>query len=220
MTNAANTKSHRRTARTSKGTKSLAWKVVYWGDDDDIDGAGRMYSRHTSKALAEAEICKFEEEYYCVHIEVVKCDGAHGEPVPAKAARPQKAQSAPAVEEAPAASLPAFTKRTNKNPSGTVFAAQYTIWYAKDGRFGTPYSEWKRVAPQVSASASFISHLCKNWTVEDYFAALDAGECPLEIVKRTGYLSPRIQRWLRDNGYPATPAGMAAFADATNARDA
>lgn len=106
--------------------------------------------------------------------------------------------AAPAVEEAPAATKTAFTKRTLKNESGTVFVAQRTIWYAKDGRFGTSYDDWKRVGPEVSASASFISHLCKNWTVEDYFAALNAGERPDQIVKRTGYLSPREKRALRN----------------------
>ena len=128
--------------------------------------------------------------------------------------------ASPAVDEAPAATKTAFTKRTLKNESGTVFVAQYAIWYAKDGRFGTDYDDWQRVGPEVSSSASFISHLCKNWTVEDYFSALDAGESPDQIVKRTGYLSPREKRWLRDNGYPATPAGMADFEAATNARDA
>ena len=100
-----------------------------------------------------------------------------------------------------------FTKTTLINQSG------YVMW-AKDGRHNTPYSEWQFVARFKGGRGgggvrSFMTHLCKHWTVEDYFEQRAEGVSPLPIVKRTGYLLPHIKRWLRDDGYPQTAAGYA-----------
>lgn len=54
---------------------------------------------------------------------------------------------------------------------------------------------------------TFMTHLRKKWTVEDYFAAEEAGLAPLEIVAKTGYLQPHIKKWLKAAGYPVTRAG-------------
>ena len=98
-----------------------------------------------------------------------------------------------------------FTKETLINRGG------YVMW-AKDGKWETPYADWKFVARFRGGRGgggvrSFMTHVIKNWTVEDYFAAMDAGQAPLEIVKTTGYLLPHIKRWLKDDGYPQTVAG-------------
>ena len=54
---------------------------------------------------------------------------------------------------------------------------------------------------------TFMTHLRKKWTVEDYFAKEDEGLAPLEIVKLTGYISPHIKKWLKQSGYPVTTEG-------------
>lgn len=102
-----------------------------------------------------------------------------------------------------------FTKETLINRGG------YVMW-AKDGKWETPYADWKFVARFRGGRGgggvrSFMTHVIKNWTVEDYFAAMDAGQTPLEIVKTTGYLLPHIKRWLKDDGYPQTMAGYKAW---------
>ena len=53
-----------------------------------------------------------------------------------------------------------------------------------------------------------MTHLRKNWTVEDYFAKEEEGLAPLEIVELTGYISPHIKKWLKQGGYPVTPEGQ------------
>ena len=62
---------------------------------------------------------------------------------------------------------------------------------------------------RIGSPKTFMTHLRKNWTVEDYFTALEEpGTAPLEIVKKTGYMLPHIKKWLREGGYPVTPAGF------------
>jgi hypothetical protein len=71
---------------------------------------------------------------------------------------------------------------------GRKFVARFK--YAKDG------------------VASFKAFLIKNFTVEEYFAQLDAGVAPLKIVEEKGYLLPHIKTWLKRDGYPVTKAGF------------
>jgi hypothetical protein len=59
--------------------------------------------------------------------------------------------------------------------------------------------------------ASFISFLCKNFTVEEYFAELDAGLTPLQVLQNRGYILPHIVRWLKQQNYPVTAAGYKKF---------
>lgn len=61
---------------------------------------------------------------------------------------------------------------------------------------------------QKSGKASFISCLIKNFTVEEYFSRLEAGEAPLKIAESKGYLLPHIKKHLKSVGYPSTPAGF------------
>ena len=56
-----------------------------------------------------------------------------------------------------------------------------------------------------------MTHLRKNWSVESYFAEMEAGKAPLTIVETTGYLLPHIKRWVKEAGYPVTKAGHAAW---------
>jgi hypothetical protein len=88
----------------------------------------------------------------------------------------------------------------------------------KDGPYvhyrpaGGSYKDEKFVARfKVGGIGSFMTHLRKNWTVEDFFAERDAGKSPLDIAKSTGYLLPHIKKWLKQDGYPTTKAGHDAW---------
>jgi hypothetical protein len=56
--------------------------------------------------------------------------------------------------------------------------------------------------------ASFIKFLIKNFTVEEYFGALDLGKAPLQIVEAKGYMLPHIKKALKDGGYSLDKAGF------------
>ena len=72
-----------------------------------------------------------------------------------------------------------------------------------------------------SGIATFMTHLRKKWTVEDYFAEEAAGLAPLQIVEKTDYLQPHIKKELKREGYPLTTAGkMQLIRDQAKARDA
>ena len=58
-----------------------------------------------------------------------------------------------------------------------------------------------------SGKRSFITFLTKNFTVEEYFGRLAAGEAPLTILQSKGYLQPHIKKYLKQLGYPVTKAG-------------
>ena len=107
-----------------------------------------------------------------------------------------------------------FTKSTLINSGG------WLAW----GALGTatPHAERRFVARFKGRGGggvkSFMTHLCRHHTVEEYFAAMDAGDTPLAIAKRTGYLLPHIKRWLKKDGYPQTPAGYEAWKARETAR--
>jgi hypothetical protein len=61
---------------------------------------------------------------------------------------------------------------------------------------------------QKSAMGSFIKFLRENFTVEEYFGRMEAGEPPLKIVQSKGYLLPHVRRILRQHGYPETVEGF------------
>jgi hypothetical protein len=56
--------------------------------------------------------------------------------------------------------------------------------------------------------ASFLSFLTKNFSVEEYFGRLDAGESPLKILESRGYLLPHIKKYLKQNGYEVSKVGF------------
>jgi hypothetical protein len=74
------------------------------------------------------------------------------------------------------------------------------------------YKDRKFVARfRTAGVGSFATCLRKNFTVEEYFGRLDAGESPLPIAESKGYLLPHIKRWLKKDGYPINTAGYNAW---------
>lgn len=61
---------------------------------------------------------------------------------------------------------------------------------------------------QKNGKAPFINCLIKNFTVEEYFSRMEAGEAPLKIAESKGFLLPHIKKLLKSAGYPTTPAGF------------
>ena len=56
--------------------------------------------------------------------------------------------------------------------------------------------------------ATFLTFLVKNFTVEEYFGRLEAGETPLKILESKGYLLPHIKKLLKTTGYEVSVAGF------------
>jgi hypothetical protein len=72
-----------------------------------------------------------------------------------------------------------------------------------------PSGPSKFVARFKHGSAStFMTLLRKKFTVEEYFARLDAGETPAAIAESKGYIMPHIKKWLKAGGYPVSQAGF------------
>lgn len=61
---------------------------------------------------------------------------------------------------------------------------------------------------QRGGASSFISFLIKNFTVEEYFGRLEAGEGPLTILESKGYLLPHIKKWLKEHNLPLNKDGF------------
>jgi hypothetical protein len=47
----------------------------------------------------------------------------------------------------------------------------------------------------VKYGRAFAAFLRKNFTVEEYFNRLNAGEAPLTILESKGFVPPHIRRW-------------------------
>lgn len=60
---------------------------------------------------------------------------------------------------------------------------------------------------KYGSTGTFMTLLRKKFTVEEYFARLDAGETPAAIAESKGYIMPHIKKWLKRGGYPVTQAG-------------
>lgn len=73
--------------------------------------------------------------------------------------------------------------------------------YSKDSKFVARFKYGR------GGMATFATCLRKNFTVEEYFARMDAGEAPLPIAESKGYMLPHIKKWLKRDGYPVTQAG-------------
>jgi len=101
-----------------------------------------------------------------------------------------------------------FTKENLHKDGPYIFYAEPADrWNHKAHKF---VARFKRVA----GAGSFMTCLRKNFTVEEYFGRIEAGESPLPIAESKGYILPHIKRWIKEAGYPVTPAGKAAwFAD-------
>lgn len=68
-----------------------------------------------------------------------------------------------------------------------------------------------RFKHKPGSKGSFITFLIKNFTVQEYFAAMDSGLAPLQIVEAKGYILPHIRKWLKDAGLPQTREGLNMF---------
>jgi len=55
--------------------------------------------------------------------------------------------------------------------------------------------------------AGFQSFLIKNFTVEEYFGRLEAGEMPLPILESRGYVDAHIKKMLKQSGFAPTIEG-------------
>ena len=84
------------------------------------------------------------------------------------------------------------------------------IFYSPTGRLGADDNKFVARFKRVAGAGSFMTHLRKNWVVEDCFAKMEE-KSPLDIVKETGYLLPHIKRWIKEAGYPVTKAGHDAW---------
>ena len=63
----------------------------------------------------------------------------------------------------------------------------------------------------TSSARPFATFIRRNFTVEEYFGRLDAGESPLEIAASKGFVLSHLKTMLRKNGYEPTQAGLAAY---------
>ena len=95
--------------------------------------------------------------------------------------------------------MTAFTKENLINGNGWI------SYVAADG-------SQKFVARfRTAGTGTFMTFLRKNFTVEEYFAALDAGESPLNIAQAKGYLLPHVKRTLKEYGYEVSVSGFNAY---------
>jgi hypothetical protein len=58
---------------------------------------------------------------------------------------------------------------------------------------------------------AFLTFLCKNFTVEEYFERLDAGVPPLTILESKGYIDPKLGKLLKTIGFAPTVEGKAQY---------
>jgi len=97
----------------------------------------------------------------------------------------------------------AFTKEN------LIIEGKY-LTYVPDGK----YSSNKFVARfRTAGVGSFATCLRKNFTVEEYFARIEAGEGPLPIAKSKGYILPHIKKELKRRGFPLSNAGYELMID-------
>lgn len=60
-------------------------------------------------------------------------------------------------------------------------------------------------------ASDFVSFLASNFTVEEFFGRIDAGETVDAVAESKGYLAPYLRQELREAGLQATAAGRAEF---------
>ena len=67
----------------------------------------------------------------------------------------------------------------------------------------------------------FMTFLRRNFTVEEYFAEREAGETPLRIARKKGFILSHIKTWMKREGYALTLEGYERWlADQTAKLDA
>ena len=79
-------------------------------------------------------------------------------------------------------------KNTSFNKENFHFDGMYLVYgpymYSKESRFVARFKYSRR------DKASFIKFLIANFTVEEYFSALEKQHAPTEILKAKGWVSP------------------------------
>ena len=99
--------------------------------------------------------------------------------------------------------MTAFTKEN------LITEGKYLMYFPA-GLGHTPWADRKFVARfRTAGVGSFATCLRKNFTVEEYFGRIDAGEAPLRIAESKGYILPHIKKEMKRGGYPLTKAGKA-----------
>jgi hypothetical protein len=88
---------------------------------------------------------------------------------------------------------------TKFNPEQFVYDGMYLQY---QGQF---VARFKR-----GGKAEFVRFLVKNFTVEEYFFALERLQ-PMEILQHKGFVSPAIKKVLKIWGFEPTQAGMQAY---------
>ena len=81
-------------------------------------------------------------------------------------------------------------KNASFNKENFHFDGMYLVYgpymYSKDSRFVARFKYSRR------DKASFIKFLIANFTVEEYFGALEKQHAPTEILKAKGWVSPTV----------------------------
>lgn len=85
------------------------------------------------------------------------------------------------------------------------------VYYAPNGNKWDRKNHVHIARMRMGAAGTFMTHLRKNWAVEDFFAQREMGKTPLDVVRMTGYLMPHIKRWLKEDGFPQTVDGYEAW---------
>lgn len=85
--------------------------------------------------------------------------------------------------------------------------------FNKELFYGSEYVSYEgkfvaRFKYNKSSKSSFISFLIKNFTTDEYFARLDGGEAPVEILQSKGFVLPHVKRMLVKMGYAPTVTGQ------------
>jgi hypothetical protein len=108
-----------------------------------------------------------------------------------------------------------FTKQNLVADGMYVMYAPSGSAYAKDAKFVARFKYGR------ASRNPFMTCLRRNFTVEEYFARMEAGESPLPIAESKGFVLSHIKRWLKLDGYPQTVAGYKTWsADRAAAREA
>ena len=59
--------------------------------------------------------------------------------------------------------------------------------------------------------AGFQKFLIENFSIEEYFDRLDAGEGPLTILQSKGYIDAHVKKWLKEAGLPISQDSIGAL---------
>ena len=101
---------------------------------------------------------------------------------------------------------------TNFTKDNLVSDSMY-VFYVPEGE--TRWSPARKFVARFKyagdSKGPFMTFLRKNFTVEEFFARVDAGESPLPILESKGFMLSHIKKWLKRDGYPVTQAGFRQF---------